>query len=241
MRMRNMLYPAGELRPHIEAYERITGKPLDRGRICYHTVSAMLQTPMGIAESMQNPSTAIDSIVPRFGWDVTLRRGLCDALCEAEGISVEPPELPKRAASGRSSISLFLVEYLEKLCFPLAKGDAYNQYLMRGAVGLARAVECQTRYGARLERDNLQDMEILLGHSTTDFEVGMTLLAELIGSDHATRTKDILWLFSRMERRREFLWAPLMIAQHSNPLERLYPATPTYQPAMIGQRDGDSR
>ena len=229
MRMRNMLYPVGELRPHLEYYAELTGKPLDRHAICFQTVSATLQSPLGIAASIQTPTAGIESMVPRLGWDVTLRRGLCDALCEAFEIEVEPPRFPQDTWDERSDISRFLAEYLETVCFPLVQGD-YDRFLMRGAVGLARTLELGQRHGRQIERDDLDDMGVVLGVRPSGREVGLTELGKLVAHSPETCAKDLLWLFSRMEQRREYLWKPIMIAQQSRPLERLYPAIEVYSP-----------
>ena len=47
-------------------------------------------------------------MIPRFGWDVTLRRGLCDALCEAYGVRADPPALPNPRPVQRTDLMRFL-------------------------------------------------------------------------------------------------------------------------------------
>lgn len=232
MRMRNMLYPVGEMRPHIDYYAELTGKAIDRDALCFQTVSAMLQSPLGIVASIQAPDASIPSMIPRFGWDVTLRRGLCDALCEAFDIDVEPPTFPQGSPDDRSDLTRFLVDYLEVACVPVAHGD-YDQFIMRGAVGVARAVELHQKHGLQIEIDDLDDMEIVLGRRPGSRENGMQRLQDLVPLQAESRAKDLLWLFSRLERRREYLWAPMMIAQQSRPLERLYPATERYLPRAV--------
>ena len=80
MRMRNQLYPIGDLNGHLDYYAELTGAPLDSDVLCYYTVLAMTLSPLGMAITIQKPDASIASMMPRFGWDVTLRRGLCDAL-----------------------------------------------------------------------------------------------------------------------------------------------------------------
>lgn len=233
MRMRNMMYPVGEVCSHIGYYEEITGRPVDRDRLCFHTISALLQSPFGLTPSIQYPDTAMESMVPRFGWDVTLRRGLCDALCEAHRINVEPPALPRHPLLARTDIPHYLVEHLERLCLPIAQND-FDQFQMRSALGLARASARQARFGHEIERDNLRDMEQVLKREVESFEEGMAALDRLVKQGPAENAKDILWLFSRMERRREYMWEPLMIAQQSHPLEMIYPGAPVYEPEHAG-------
>jgi hypothetical protein len=224
MRMRNMLYPVGNLREFFEYYEQVSGRPIHQAALCYYTVLSMLLSPIGMAESIQRPDVGVGSMMARFGWDVTLRRGLCDALCEAYGVEVDPPVIPEVAAPVRGDLARYLVEHLETLCLPIAD-DEYEQFLMRGAVGVARAVEVEHAIGRQLEDDDLDDMEAVLGDRPSDREAGLAQLDQLVATDAQGCALDLLWVFSRMERRREHLWTPTMIAQRSEPLERLYPAT----------------
>jgi hypothetical protein len=223
MRMRNQLYPIGDLSGHLDFYAELAGEPLDQDALCYYTVLAMALSPIGMAVTIQRPDAGVASMLPRFGWDVTLRRGLCDALCEAYGVDVEPPAIPEAPKPGRTDLHRFLVDHLELQCAPMAHDD-HEQFLMRGAVGVARAVELHHRVGHRLDADDLHDMGRVLGDIPDDRDAGVSALSELVAADADGRALDLLWLFSRMERRREHLWGPLMIAQQSQPFERRFPA-----------------
>ena len=52
--------------------------------LVYYTLMAMTLTPLAVASTVPRADVRVDSIVPRFGWDVTLRRGLCEAPCPNE-------------------------------------------------------------------------------------------------------------------------------------------------------------
>ena len=223
MRMRNMLYPVGDLKKHFDQYGEARGEPLHAKSLCFYTVLSMLLSPLGMASTIQNPDPSIGSMIPRFGWDVTLRRGLCDALCEAYGVNVEPPVLPEPPSAQRTDLTRFLVAYLDELCLPIGKDD-YERFVLRGAIGVAQTVELQDQLGRVLEADDLDDMGAVTGERPVDREDGLRQLSELVAADPASRALDLLWAFSRMEQRRDFLWRPMMIAQESQPLERLYPA-----------------
>ena len=108
-RMRNMLYPTCSLAGPLAHYEEAAGRPIDRAALCYYTVMSMLLTPLGTSISMQRMTARQPDMMPRFGWDVTLRRGLCDALAEDLAIEIEPPDLPE-ATSGLPT----LVDYLRR-------------------------------------------------------------------------------------------------------------------------------
>jgi hypothetical protein len=223
MRMRNMLYPVGgDLREYVDYYGELAGAPVDREPLCYYTVMACLLSPLGVASTIQNPDASISTMLPRFGWDVTLRRGLCDALFEAYGIAVEAPPIPPVSLPPRTDLQGFLVSHIEHQRVPIARDD-WERFLVRGAVGVAQTVALLARLGEMLEKEDLGDMARVLGSPVDDRETGLAGLSKLVAEDPAGRATDLLWLFSRMERRREFLWAPMLIAQKSQPFERLFP------------------
>jgi aminoglycoside phosphotransferase (APT) family kinase protein len=223
MRMRNMLYPVGDLREYIDYYAELTGAPIDRETLCFYTVLATLLSPLGMAVTIQRPDARVGSMLPRFGWDVTLRRGMCDALCEAEGVEVEAPRLPSPRPDERTDLNRFLVDHLREQCLPVAH-DEFEGFLLRGALGVAESLERAARVGRALRADDVADLGAVLGERIDDRETGLVAIGDLVSRDPSARALDLLWLFSRMERRREHLWEPMMIAQDSRPFERFYPS-----------------
>jgi aminoglycoside phosphotransferase (APT) family kinase protein len=226
MRMRNMLYPIGSLRESLDYYAELAGEPLDRDVLCFYTVMSTLVSPLGMAAVIQQPSTAMKAMMPMLGWDVTLRRGLCDALAEAYGVEVTLPELPETPEARRTDLNGYLIEHLTTQCLPLGRND-YDALLLDGALGLAKTNARIAAVGESLDNDDLDDMQQVLNHRPAEREAGLTEITAIVADYPEDRSLDLIWLFTRMEMRREHLWRPLMIAQESQPLERLYPATRT--------------
>jgi hypothetical protein len=168
---------------------------------------------------MQRMTARIPDMMPRFGWDVTLRRGLCDALAEALAIEIEPPELPEAPMTAPSLVD-YLTEHLELRCSPIAH-DAVERYEVDTAIAVARALQLESRVGARLAADDLDDMGAVLGRRPRDRDEGLAQLCELVAAGPDDRVEELARCFSRVERRREHLWAPLMLAQSSAPFEPL--------------------
>jgi hypothetical protein len=187
---------------------------------------SMTFTPMGVAQSLQEPSARLPDLLPRFEWDVTLRRGLCDALAEVEGIDdVELPELPA-PKEGPPGMADLLVEHLEVNCLDAAQNPVDRQQLNR-AIALARGQQLASRVGATLLNEDLEDMRAVLDRRPADREEGMAALARLIEDGPGARLPDLIRLFTRLERRREFLWKPMMMDSASTPYERLDPRRST--------------
>jgi aminoglycoside phosphotransferase (APT) family kinase protein len=223
-RMRNMLYPVGPLHEPFTHYERVTGRPLDRPALRYYTVMSTLLSPLGMAESLQRPSARVGSMLVRYGWDVTLRRGMTDALAEDLGIEITPPELPATPSDDAPTLVDYLAEHIELLCVPLAR-DAAERFQLDSALAISRTLQLDSRIGDRLLHDDLDDMAEVLGRRPSDRAEGMAALADLVGANPDEHLAALVLLFGRVERRREHLLTPMMIAQSTNPLEPLPPLT----------------
>ena len=220
-RMRNMLYPAGSLREPIAHYEKVSGRPIDWQALSFYSVGSMLLTPIGVAGDVQHPTAQVSSTIARFGWYITLCRGLCDALAEALDIEVEAPDLPH----GRnSSMAGFLAEYLEINCRSLARGDQETDYI-ETAIAVAKGLKLESEVGKALLEDDLDDMARLLGKRPSDRDEGYALLDAMVDHDAQDILVEFVKVFSRIERRREFLCGPMFIEQAAAPFERLLPAS----------------
>jgi hypothetical protein len=172
---------------------------------------------------VQRMTARVTDMMPRFGWDVTLRRGLCDALAEELAIEIDPPELPEPTTLDAPTLVDFLTEHLELRCAPIAD-DAVERYELDTAIAVARTLQLESRVGAHLTADDLDDMGTVLGRRPRDRSAGLAQLSELVAAGTEDRVEELVGLFSRVERRREYLWAPLMLAQSSAPFEPLAPA-----------------
>ena len=176
IRMRNMLYPTGSLKGPITLYEKISGRPLDWQALNFYTVMSMLLTPIGVSIIMQRPSAHIEPVFPAFGWNATLRRGLTDALAEANGIEIEPPELPEPAVPEWPRSIDYLVEYLDVKCAPIESDDA-GRFEISAATSIARAVQLESDVGAELLDADLHDMGKVLGRAHLTATMGLAKLA----------------------------------------------------------------
>lgn len=220
VRMRNMLYPTGPLREPIAHYEMVSDRPIDWSVLSFYTVLTMLLTPMGVAKSVQRPSVRVDSQMARFGWYVTLRRGLCDALGEALSFDIDPPELPSEGTYRGDGLARYLAQLLDVNCRSIARDDHERAHI-DSSISVARTLERESAFGARLLADDLDDMAEVLGRRPCDRADGILKLDELVAHNPEDHIVALVRLFARIERRREFLWEPLMIAQESAPFERL--------------------
>jgi aminoglycoside phosphotransferase (APT) family kinase protein len=226
-RMRNMLYPAGSIREPILHYEAVSGRAIDWPVLGFYTVMTMIFTPLGVLASVQNPSAAMSDQLARYEWDVILRRGLCDALAEVLGLELEPPELPAPPEEPLGMADLggmadFLVDQLETNCVPLAR-DNVERYQIDIALAVARSVQLGSKVGTALLDDDLDDMGAVLGRRPSTRADGMAELARLVDDAPDAHVVELVQLFSRIERRREFLCKPAMLDSAAAAFEPLAP------------------
>jgi hypothetical protein len=85
------------------------------------------------------------------------------------------------------------------------------------------AVRLESGVGAALIDADLDDMAMVLGRRPTDRDDGMAKLSETVAGGPAARLEELVWLFARIERRREYLHRPMMVAQDCGDFERLAP------------------
>jgi aminoglycoside phosphotransferase (APT) family kinase protein len=220
-RMRNQLYPAGSLREPILHYDEVTGGGVDWDALGFYTIMSMIFTPIGVVFSLQKPSPKLTDQMPRFEWDITLKRGLCDALAEVLDFELEPPELPA-PEDGRPTMADLLSGHLEANVLPMAT-DAVDRYQVELAIALAHGVQLESRIGAQLLADDLDDMGATLGRRPASREEGLVELSKIIDDGPDRRVEELVRLFSRLERRREHLWRPMMLDSASVEFERILP------------------
>jgi hypothetical protein len=219
--MRNMLYPAGSLREPILHYDEVTGGGVDWAALGFYTVMSMIFTPIGVVYSLQNPTPRLTDLLPRYEWDITLKRGLCDALAEVLDIELDPPELPD-AEEGAPTMADLLASQLEANVLPIAH-DAQEQYQIELAVALAHGLQLESRIGAQLLADDLDDMTHTLGRRPASRAEGLAALSRLVEKDPEAHLHDLVRLFTRLERRREHLWRPMMLDSASVEFEPILP------------------
>lgn len=221
-RMRNMLYPAGSLREPIAHYADSAEGGVDWQALGFYTVLSMLFTPLGIASSLYRSNASAPDLLARYEWDITLRRGLCDALAEVLGLDPAPPDLPAAEEGGVPTLADLLADQLETNVAKGAKTDHETEEIGK-AISLARALQLDARIGSALAADDLDDMAAVLGRRPADLEEGMAGLGVLVDENPGEHLEALVEFFSRHQRRREHLWRPMMRDSASEAFERLLP------------------
>jgi hypothetical protein len=119
-------------------------------------------------------------------------------------------------------LTKYLIEHLEINCEPAAADEA-GRHQIASAAAIARTVQLESSVGAKLLADDLDDMGAVLGRRPEGRKDGLARLNEIVTAGPSQRLEQLVWLFSRIERRREYLLKPMMIAQSCGEFERFTP------------------
>ncbi len=100
IRLRECLYPAGMFPIVLERYREL-GMPVDEQAIRYYTVVTILFTLFGTIGGTARLDPRNDEVIQQLWWQVSLRRALCEAIAEWEGIELTAPDWSPRRRQHR--------------------------------------------------------------------------------------------------------------------------------------------
>ncbi len=209
MRSRDLSEPMGDLAAAFETYEKLSGEPLDRDAIDFHTIRFCTITPLAVAHLVAAPPAGVDW-VQYLGWYCVWLRGPLEILAARLGVELEPIAAPQptptRHAPGHEALLAMLS--------PTASDDAFAGYQRDAAARVAEYLLRADRFGASLEQQNLDDAEALLGTRPAGWQAAEHALeawVESLGEKNDARCEaDAVRLFHRIISRLEWILSPLM-------------------------------
>jgi aminoglycoside phosphotransferase (APT) family kinase protein len=205
MRLRECLYPAGMFPIVLERYrERL---PVDEFAIQYYTVVTILFTLFGTIGGTVRLDPRNDEVIQQLWWQVSLRRVLCEAIAEAEGIVLAVPEPVEPVDDTDTRMQALLGDRLHHLA---QRGEPFTSEL-RSTLALADAITNAQRQ--RSGRDaSVRDVAALLGVTLTDAADASMQLDQRLRSEPMTDVEPFLQVLYNQARREQEAWLPLMRA-----------------------------
>jgi hypothetical protein len=209
MRSRDLSEPMGDLGAAFQRYEKLSGEPLDRDAIDFHTIRFCTITPLAVAHLVAAPPAGVDW-VQYLGWYCVWLRGPLEILAARLGVELEPVEPPRgtptRHAPGHEALKAMLA--------PSASEDAFASYQRDAASRVAEYLLRADRFGAELERQNLADTAALLGSRPDNWQAAEQALEAWVESEaqqgDTQREADAVRLFHRIISRLEWILSPVM-------------------------------
>ncbi len=206
MRLRECLYPAGMFPIVLERYREL-GMPTDDQAIRFYTVVTILFTLFGTIGGTARLNPRNEEVIQQLWWRVALRRALCEAIAEAEGIQLHLPDPVDDVDGG---VDARLQQLLADRLHLLARrgGDWADE--LRPTLALADAIANSRRHGPLRDAD-LRDLQHLGVHADTLPE-GMLDLERLIRANEPMELDRVLQTLYGLSAREHQTWLPLMRA-----------------------------
>jgi len=210
IRSRQLSEPLGDMRKLVARYEEITGAPVDRRAIDYHTVRFGLTNPLGLAPVLGRPVAEMN-YAQYLAWYVVYSRCPLEVLAHAIGAPLERPAVPDAEGdpSYAHTATSFLLAALERALEGKAGDDRYEvDRLYRVAQYLERC----DRYRAALDSDDLDEAGELLGRRPRTRAEADVQLEELVARNAASGSLDaeLVRFFHRRLCREESLLQPTL-------------------------------
>ena len=230
MRLRECLYPAGMFPFVLERYREL-GMPVDDQAIRYYTVVTILFTLFGTVGGTVRLDPRNEEVILQLWWQVALRRVLCEAIAEFEGILLTPPE----PLDGQDGTDVRLHELLADRIHQLARRNEEWAGELRATLALADGIVNEQRGRAARAAVNLEDLEACLESSPRDVDDGLRSLGHAIEAGPDADFERRLQTLFRLAVREQEAWLPLMRADRwteDDGRRRAKTSAPTTRPSV---------
>jgi len=204
MRCRDTSEPLGDLSRAYRRYQELSGEPIDRSVLDYHTIRFALNTPLAVAYLCARPFEGLN-VVQYLSWYLVFGRMPIELIAQREGVTLTPPTRGEAHATRQSGEHDLLVASLESA----AKKD----YDLDAAFRVSQYLREVDRHGARSDEEDLEELAALLGQPVSafsDFDAADLALEAFILEAGTDKDAGILQYLYRRTCRREYLLAPAM-------------------------------
>lgn len=215
MRSRDVTYHTGHMPEHLrhygKCYQDLTGIPLSFKSLQYWTIAGPALWNVFTVAGTQNLRPSLTDSAFVLSWEVQQKRCILEGLAEQHDITLVRPELPESRATTLGPIHELLVAQLEQHYLPSAR-DLNEANFIKYSAAMAKVLSRGNGCHLKLERENLDELGVLLGSRIDDLGKGLWLLENDIRSDHMKKFERRLNFLYRYEVRRDYLYEPMQIA-----------------------------
>ncbi|HEY6531215.1 MAG TPA: phosphotransferase [Acidimicrobiales bacterium] len=204
MRLRECIYPAGMFPLVLDRY-RALGMPVDEQAIRYYTVVTILFTLFGTFGGAVRLDPRNDEVIQQLWWQVSLRRALCEAIAEWEGIELAEP-VPMEADGGTEAR---MQELLAARLDELARRGGEWAAQLRPTMALADAIANDRRLGPARDAADRADLGAVLGTTVDDVDDGKRQLEQRLLADGTDGFAATLQTLYNLAVREQVAWLPL--------------------------------
>jgi aminoglycoside phosphotransferase (APT) family kinase protein len=232
LRTRDLSEPLGDLRRAFHRYEELTGEPIDRAALDFHTVQWSLCTPMSTSRIVHDPPPGSDPVL-YLEWYVGLGRVACQIVAERCGVDVDreirtvaaPAPRPSRHAVARSALVDAVVDLPAALAGASTASSAGIDDFGRWRLGtierLARYLRDVDERGTVLDEEDAAEAAAVLGFRPTGWAETETALVELVREAGPERDAELVRFFARRLERQWRLIEPVSVRYHDRRIQPL--------------------
>jgi aminoglycoside phosphotransferase (APT) family kinase protein len=231
MRTRALSEPLGDLRPAFRLYEDLTGEPIDREALDFHTVQWTLCTPMSTSRIVHDPPPGSDPVLYQE-WYVGLGRVALQIVAERMGIDVDGEirsvaaaaagsGSAARPASPRAVAHAALVDAVADLPDSLPGIDDFGRWRLGTVERLARWLADADDRGRALDEEDAAEAAALLGFRPDGWAETEAALVDLVRGAGHERDADLVRFFARRFERRWLLIEPVSVRYGSRRIQSL--------------------
>ncbi|MDJ0847728.1 MAG: phosphotransferase family protein [Myxococcota bacterium] len=214
VRTRDFYNPGADMAAWCRSYGELSGRAVELPRLRYYTVKSMLITPLALAGVVQNMVPSTDH-AEWYAQDVCYKRATAEALAEAVGVELRPPELPD-AGPGPAGPTLDLVEQNLRDEHRPALADDYSRYRLDLVRRLLTHVRNRDAWAADLEALEREDLGALLGRGSASPDGAEAALLRRIESERSEDDAALVAYLHRRSVREEQLWrGALGVGEHA--------------------------
>ena len=203
LRAREVWNHTGKLPKWFEYYSQYSGVPIDRYKVSYYSVIAMMTTALALGPVVQQLDPR-DAHAEWISEDICSKRGTVEALAEAMNIKLEPTALPSPEPTYISRLFDVIEENLRHEQLP-AIGDKFLRYRLDTTARLVTHARHVAEIGGKIEAMELDDMGSILGRAPKTRRDGMLAMEEFVRSAGPEMDEKLTRYFHRHALREEAL------------------------------------
>lgn len=225
IRLRTVLYNVPGIAEHIDYYARKFDTPLDVDRVQYYTGVHLAGAVMLQYAARHHPDPALDpgfrDYLQIWGYATSAGRALAELFMEVYGITPQPPELPEPGSATEDIYGV--LRHRMEVMGSVAAVDELQAFETTCTTAVAEVVYRSKRLGERLDRETLDELGGVLGHTPASVTDGMRELSAVVVAEPERDLDRRLNLLYRQQTRQEHLFRPFHDAYHAHALRRLDP------------------
>ncbi|MCV7026276.1 phosphotransferase [Mycolicibacterium novocastrense] len=219
LRLRNVTEPMGDLGRVLRRYEAVSGTPLDRTAIEFHTAKFALCTPLGVAIVLHLDLPLTD-IVQYIEWFHLLSLHAIESIARQADVQLSAVSLPDPMPTAYPGAIAGLASMVESL--PVPAGIA--EYQRSAVAKVAQFCHRVSEYAHAIDAADLDDIQDLLGSRPADRAEGDETLEKFVLTAAPHHDPALIALLHRRVMRQLLLMEPLLTGGrigHVTPLTEL--------------------